>query len=463
MSHSSTMKNRLPLWSLVCLTLLLCGGVFLWYSTSRQQLLTQIDSQLNLAASYAELHPEAQAENSPCLQLKRLTSVSSALSEIAVFSPDGSFICSTTGNRQSSSGDIRPDAPGSHATPADIKDRHIRILSLPLHAGATSQGSLVFIAPYDREIGRLKLVAAVQIIAILVFVSLFTALQRCRRSKGLSLIQHLTRLMDATDADNQPGQLTLVEDADPEAKKLAASYNSLISRLTESLRRSRQFTADVTHELRTPLTILRGETELALRSSRNQEQTSQVLESNLEEISRMSYLIEDLLLLSKSDLGEIPLKMENLDLSGLVMELHHQSQLLAQSKNIGVDLDLPQEQIVIQADSLRLRQVLLNLLTNAIKYTPDGGNVTIDLKATQEHVEVAISDSGIGISQENLGKIFERFYRINKTRNRNDGGSGLGLAIVQWIVDAHDGKIEVQSKPGQGSCFTVKLPFSEKN
>jgi signal transduction histidine kinase len=235
-----------------------------------------------------------------------------------------------------------------------------------------------------------------------------------------------------------------------------------MNRIADSLLRSRQFAANVTHELRTPLTILRGETELALRNGREQDQLRQVLESNLEEISRMSYLIEDLLLLSKSDLGEIPLKMEALDLTGLALELHHQTQLLANAKNISVQLQTPEEQVIIQADSLRLRQVLLNLLTNAIKYTPDNGEISISLEANDEKVEIAISDTGMGIGSEHLEKIFERFYRINKTHNRNDGGSGLGLAIVKWIVDAHRGMIKVSSIPGQGSKFSISLPLSEK-
>ena len=278
-------------------------------------------------------------------------------------------------------------------------------------------------------------------------------------NESLETIKRLTQLMDQTNSELSPPIFEVTEAAEQEIIKLARSYNNMMVRHADNLLRARQFSADVTHELRTPLTILRGETELALRNGRDKKQLRAVLESNLEEISRMSYLIEDLLLLSKSDLGEIPLKMEPLSLVEFIIELHHQAQLLATTKNIKVDLHCPDEQIILSADSLRLRQVFLNLLTNAIKYTPKNGSITIELLLNENNVEITITDTGIGIDDENLDVIFDRFYRVNKTNNRNDGGSGLGLAIVKWIVNAHAGSITVSSIPGQGSKFTVILPL----
>ncbi|RLB73906.1 MAG: hypothetical protein DRH07_00270 [Deltaproteobacteria bacterium] len=275
----------------------------------------------------------------------------------------------------------------------------------------------------------------------------------------LEVIKRLTQVMDQTNAELSPAEFEVAKGSGLAVTKLAHSYNSMMARRASNLRRARQFSADVTHELRTPLTILRGETELALRSSRDQKELRAVLESNLEEARRMSHLIEDLLLLSKSDLGEIPLKMEPLPLVELIIELHQQAQLLATTKNIKVDLLYPDQQIILDADNLRLRQVFLNLLTNAIKYTPEGGSVTIELALNDNDVAITISDTGIGIDDENLDLIFDRFYRVNKTNNRNDGGSGLGLAIVKWIVDAHTGSISVSSTVGQGSKFTVTLPL----
>ncbi len=293
----------------------------------------------------------------------------------------------------------------------------------------------------------------------LVILAACVIVQRRTRNRNLEAIRHLTQLIDQTNSQLSQPMFEVAETAEPEIIKLARSYNSMMAHHANNLLRARQFSADVTHELRTPLTILRGETELALRNGRDQKQLREVLESNLEEISRMSYLIEDLLLLSKSDLGEIPLKRESIPLVELIIELHHQAQLLATTKNIKVDLHCPDEKITLPADSLRLRQVFLNLLTNAIKYTPKNGSVAIELLLNKDNVEIIITDTGIGIDDENLDIIFDRFYRVNKTNNRNDGGSGLGLAIVKWIVNAHAGSITVSSIPGQGSKFTVTLPL----
>jgi len=332
---------------------------------------------------------------------------------------------------------------------------HLTYQSLIVLALALSGGGFFCYTSFEQQ-------PLATIVVLTCFAYLLGALfvQQQRRSSGQRSIDKLIKHMDSVDVESPLTELVISDNEDHQDVQLSRSYNNMLRRLSETLKRSRQFAADVTHELRTPLTILRGETEIALRSKRNSEQITQVLESNLEEISRMSYLIEDLLLLSKSDLGEIPLQMEALDLSGLVMELHHQAQLLAENKRISVNLNAPQEQIIVQADSLRLRQVLLNLLTNAIKYTPEEGKIGIELKVNTESVEVAITDNGIGMTDEHLKKIFERFYRIDKTLNRNDGGSGLGLAIVKWIVDSHNGQVIVKSTPGQGSCFTIILPTS---
>jgi len=276
--------------------------------------------------------------------------------------------------------------------------------------------------------------------------------------KDLATIKQLTRSLDNIDADVPLLEIGEVVGTSEEVSSLVVSCSKLLEKQDRNLRRAKQFTADVTHELRTPLTILRGETELALRNDRSAQQLREVLESNLEEINRMTFLIEDLLLLSKSDLGEIPLKAEAIKFDDLIKELHRKAQLLATDKNIEVKLLCPDESILLHADNLRMRQVFLNLLTNAIKYTQDDGTVTVEVTTHADIVKIAIIDTGIGMEEKHLENIFNRFYRINKTDNRYDGGTGLGLSIVKWIVDAHQGSITVTSAPGQGSSFIVMLP-----
>jgi signal transduction histidine kinase len=171
----------------------------------------------------------------------------------------------------------------------------------------------------------------------------------------------------------------------------------------------------------------------------------------------MASIIENLLTLSKAERGTIELHRELLQLDQIVLELFEDSAILASKKNITVDLRHVDE-ITINGDKVRLRQLLLNLLDNAIKFTPENGRVMLALIRTNGEAQIIVEDTGIGIPEEDLPRIFDRFYRVEKGRSREMGGSGLGLAIAQWVVHAHNGSIEVQSQPHAGTTFTVHLP-----
>lgn len=467
MLHGKKIKNRLPYWSLLFLALVLSGGGFFWYTNYQQQLLARLDSQLFTAAVSIDFFSDKISggklvQQFLCENTSGFSVASSETSSLAIYNSSGILLCSSSADESEARISIHHNLPLNPTAQFSIENSRqgdFRQLLYPLKHKNESIWLALSIGLEKTE-SQLHLFASVLFLAGVGILTFFAILERQWRRQNLGTMKRLSKMMDQTNADTQPPTFQADGAAGLEAQDLARSYNALMKRLTDNLRRSRQFSANVTHELRTPLTILRGETELALRNGREQQQLRQVLESNLEEISRMSYLIEDLLLLSKTDLGEIPLKMEALDLTGLILELHHQAQLLAETKRITVKYHLPEKQVVIHADSLRLRQVFLNLLTNAIKYTPEQGEVSIKLTTDTEKVDISISDTGIGMDSEHLEKIFERFYRINKTHNRHDGGSGLGLAIVKWIVDAHGGMVKVSSVPGQGSEFTVSLPLS---
>jgi heavy metal sensor kinase len=241
---------------------------------------------------------------------------------------------------------------------------------------------------------------------------------------------------------------------------MVACLNQMLDRLEKSFRRIRQFSGDASHELRTPLTILRGETEVTLRWAKTPDEFRDMLRSNMEEIDRMERIIESLLTLAKSEVGELTLEMKELSLSDLVQELYLQSSLLCETKNIKVQLLLEVDQeIRIRGDELRLRQMFLNLISNGIKYTPENGHLEITLAMDNGYACVDINDSGIGIPAEHLPHIFDRFYRVDKARNRMDGGTGLGLAIVKWIAEAHGGSIKVTSEINRGSSFSVCMPI----
>jgi heavy metal sensor kinase len=250
-----------------------------------------------------------------------------------------------------------------------------------------------------------------------------------------------------------------------EIARLIETFNEMIFRLDQSFRQIKQFTSDASHELKTPLTILKGEVEVTLRKERTSPEYQQTLKSNLEEINWMSQIVDDLLLLSKVDSGELRLHKEDLNLTGILNEVVSQMNILAESKKLRIEASNHHEEVHIFGDALRIRELFLNLISNGIKYTEEEGSIHITLTKDNQpdlgnpFVKIIVSDTGIGIAKEDQERIFDRFFRVDKARSREQGGSGLGLSICKWIVEAHQGEIEVASEIGKGSSFIVKLPI----
>ena len=244
-----------------------------------------------------------------------------------------------------------------------------------------------------------------------------------------------------------------------EIGRLAATFNDMIGRLETSFRQIQRFSADASHELRTPLTVMKGETELALRRPRSAEDYRLVLESSLEEIDRMARIVEDLLFLSRADLGEVRMERRPVRLDALVEDIQRQAAVLGQEQGIEVLITAVQPATVI-GDEFRLRELVLNLVDNAVNYSRPGDKVEMALTTEANTARLSVSDHGIGISPEALPRIFDRFYRSDEARAHSPKGTGLGLAICKWIAEAHHGQIEVQSSLGQGSRFTLVLPLS---
>jgi heavy metal sensor kinase len=247
-----------------------------------------------------------------------------------------------------------------------------------------------------------------------------------------------------------------------EIGRLAATFNHMISRLQAAFERQKQFTSDASHELRTPLAVMRGDIELAMRRERPAEEYRRTLESNLEEIARLSRLVEDLLTLARADAGQTELRREPIDLKELCQQMAEYISPLAEQKEQLLSYHGPGAPVMVNADLARIKQLLLNLLDNAIKYTDPRGRITLGLKTENREAVITVSDTGRGIPPEDLPHIFQRFFRRSaKTAARTAAGFGLGMSIVKWIVDSHGGKIEVQSEVGKGTTFTVRLPLLE--
>ncbi|MGE0132240.1 MAG: sensor histidine kinase [Blastocatellales bacterium] len=249
-----------------------------------------------------------------------------------------------------------------------------------------------------------------------------------------------------------------------EMGRLAATFNHMISRLQAAFERQKQFTSDASHELRTPLAVMRGDIEITLRRDRSAEEYKRALMSNLEEIVRLSRLIEDLLTLARGDTGRVELRCEPIDLNDLSRRMIEYISPLAEQREQALIYDPPtgaeNTPVMVNADVLRIKQLLLNLLDNAIKYTEPRGKITLRLKTENNAAVLTVADTGRGIPEEDLPYIFERFFRRSaKTADRSAAGFGLGLSIVKWIVDSHGGRIEAKSKVGKGTEFIVRLPL----
>ena len=283
---------------------------------------------------------------------------------------------------------------------------------------------------------------------------------------GWFLAHHALRPVDAMAQiarEITAGDLSrrvLIHQGEDELAQLAATFNTMLGRLEESIQRIRQFSADASHELRTPLTILKGEAELALSEDYTNEEYKALIMSSLEEINRISRIVEDLFLLSKADLGKDQLEMKPVQLASLMKEILSQVALLAADKEIEIFLDR-NEETLISGDMDRLRELLLNVIENAIRYTPAKGRINISLTREGARAFIQVSDTGIGIAEEALPKIFDRFYRAENARAMHPRGSGLGLSICQSIVLAHRGEIDVKSTLGYGTTFVVRLPLFE--
>jgi len=241
-----------------------------------------------------------------------------------------------------------------------------------------------------------------------------------------------------------------------ELDALAETLNGMLARLEDAFGQTRRFAADAAHELRTPLTVLRGGIEVALRMERSPDEYRRVLASSLEEVERLIRLAEDLLLLSRSlagpEVGRAPVELEP-----LVLEVFEVGARLGRTAGVAVRVDATTP-TAVAGDAAALRRALLNLVENAVKYTPPGGKVEIALGRTDGMAEVTVADTGIGIEPDDLERIFEPFRRLDAARARDTGGAGLGLAIARSIVIAHGGLVTVESRPGSGSRFTVRLP-----
>lgn len=278
--------------------------------------------------------------------------------------------------------------------------------------------------------------------------------------KSLAKVDQVTETARRISADRLHTSIP-AHDVDDEIGRLTATFNGMIGRLNSSFEQMRQFSTDASHELRTPLTVMRSQLESALASRISASEMKKVVAQCLDEAIRMGSILENLLLLGREDEGHAAVRSGRVRLDDLLRDTYEESIILAAQKSIDVRIE-NSENILIWGDKQRLRQMLLNLVDNAIKYSNEKSTITLSLSAQNGEARVVVKDQGIGIPKSEISRIFDRFYRVDRARSRTLGGSGLGLAIVKWIVDAHGGSIAVRSTINKGSEFTVTLPVAKK-
>jgi len=328
-----------------------------------------------------------------------------------------------------------------------------------LRVAARRTDPLVIQVAYSESVIRGVLRHVLFILGILIPVVLVFSFSGGWLLAGLVLrpIDQILTLANRITAENLDARIPPRNVSD-ELGNLIETINRMIERLQVSFNQMRQFSLNIAHELKTPLTILKGESELALGKNLSAEEIQELVTTYLEETVRLSKIVDDLLTLAKAEVGQISILHEPVRLHELIEDLYEDALILTAEKDIGVELKV-NEPITIAGDSVRLRQLFRNLIMNAVQYTDRGGKITLSSRAVNGTAEVVVEDTGIGIPEDSLEKIFLPFYRVDQARTRSVGGSGLGLSIAKWVADAHRGSISVRSAPGMGSSFTVHLPL----
>jgi two-component system OmpR family sensor kinase len=442
---------------------LIVGGILLLFGTAvyvavSASLTGQLDARLVSAAD--NVIRSMRAGNMENIQMPELDLFSDVI--VQVWSSDGKLEAASQNfqshNKPLDEVGLRSARPVYRNVP--IGQRQLRVLTVPIVIkgtdrvlGALQTGAwLDLIQSTQRVLSWVLIIgAAISMLAagLAGWISTYQAL------KPLEVVKETA--LQITRADDLSRRIPYQGPPEDEVGQLINAFNQTLSRLEKVFNTQRRFLADVGHELRTPLTVIRGNIDLIRRMQSADQESIESIET---EVDRLTRLVGDLLLLAQAESGKLPLVKAEVELDSLVLEVLNQMRVLARDR---IKLTLGDfDQVQVCGDHDRLKQVLVNLIGNAIKYTPKGGEVIVGVGKEGNRVRVTVSDNGPGIPKVDLPHIFERFYRGEKSRTRTQDGKGfgLGLSIAYWIVRNHDGQIDVSSEEKGGTTFCVWLPLA---
>jgi two-component system, OmpR family, sensor histidine kinase ArlS len=454
MSIFKSIKFRLTVWYLVAIVLLLVVFGMVAYFMLSQNLYRNLDDALR--ARMAELESSITVKDNQISFEEKFNDL------ILIYDANGALLQRLGPNvRFSKIEEMVQQAlfgRGSFLTAPTTEGQDVRIYAAPFNLDSRTRVAVI-VGRLTREIQDMLSIFRVVIfysaLAVLILAGVGGTFLAKRTLKPVDHITDIAREIGAGDLSRR-----IDVRSEDEMGRLAATLNWMIGRLEEAFQKQRQFAADASHELRTPLAIIQAESSLALDRRRTQAEYRRSLELVSQEVGYMSDIIGKLLLLAREDAGSEPTHLQEINVKDLLTELSADIETLAQEKGVAFSLG-PLDNLTVKGDRFKLRQLFLNILDNAIRYTPSGGTVSGSLVRRNGSVVVAVSDTGIGIPAEDLPFIFDRFYRVDKARSRADGGMGLGLAIASSIAKLHGGQIEVESEVGKGSTFRILLPVSE--
>jgi len=348
--------------------------------------------------------------------------------------------------------------------PLDIPGGGVRFTVIPVNNAGDEVGAVLIAAPLTRSSFDPRVLLRAMLVVSPIVLGGAVALAYWLAGTALSPMRLIMDEVDAIKDGRSLHRRVVVPMTNDELARLALTVNGMLARLEQSFSSLHRFTADASHELKTPLMVLRAGVERALTHPGTPPESIGALDETLEQINQMTEMVENLLTLARADEGRAPLSVEQVDLRELIADATETAGLLAEGGGITVTSASPDRPVLLSVDRSRIRELLLNLVTNAIKYTPSGGSVSIELEDLGQSVVLTVRDTGIGVAPGDLPHIFERFWRADPARSRTGDrpGVGLGLSITKWIAEAHGGSIGVQSRPGRGTTFSVTLPRGDE-